>query len=155
MKTKRDPIVMIVVAVVIAAVGFVAGMQVQKHLGTKTAATPANGFGGAGGGFGGGGGFRRGGGGTFGQVTSINGTTSMVVQNSRTGTNTTVSLSGNPTVTDAGASSSLSAIATGDTVIVRGTTASDGTVAATSILINPSFGGGGGSSSDSSGTQTE
>ena len=138
MKMKRDPIVMVVVAVVIATVGFIGGMQVQKHLGTKTTAAAA------GGGFGSGqgAGFRRGGGGTFGQVTSINGTTSMVVQDSRTGTSVTVSLSGNPTITDAGASSSLSAIATGDTVVVMGTKASDGSVAATRILLNPSFGGG-------------
>jgi hypothetical protein len=151
MKMKRDPIVMIVVAVVIAAVGFVAGMQVQKHLSTRTTASAANGFGGTSAGPGGG--FRRGGGGTFGQVTSIDGTTSMVVQDSRTGTSVTVSLTGNPTVTDAGATSSLSSIATGDSVVVMGTKASDGTVTATRILLNPSFGGGGSGTAPSTSAQ--
>ncbi len=143
---------MIVAAVLLLGVGFVGGMQVQKGLGTKTAsATGAPGGFGAGGG--GGGGFRRGGG-TFGTVSSINGTTSMVVANSRTGANVTVSFSGNPTVTDgSGNSSSISAIATGDTVIVMGQTGSDGTVTATSIRLNPTFGGGA-PSSDSSGSGT-
>lgn len=137
---KRDPIVMVVAAVVLVAVGFFAGMQVQKSTGSKTTANAAGpgSFGGQGGG-----GFRRGGGGTFGTVSSINGTTSMVVQDSRTGTSTTVNFSSSTTVTDGSSSSSLSAIATGDTVVVMGTKASDGSVTATRVLLNPSFGGGG------------
>ncbi len=158
MKMKHDPIVMVVAAILLVGLGFVGGMQVQKSLGSKTASTTAATSGGYGPG-GSGGGFRHGGG-TFGTVSSINGTTSMVVANSRTGANVTVSLSGNPTVTDGtGATSSISAIATGDTVIVMGSTGSDGTVTATSIRLNPTFGGGapggGSSSTDSSGTVTQ
>jgi hypothetical protein len=154
MKTKRDPIVLIVAAILIAGVGFVGGMQVQKGLGSKSASATTGTPGGYGTG-GPGGGFRHNG--TFGTVSSINGTTSMVVQDSRTGTSVTVSLTGNPTVTDgSGNSSSVSAIATGDTVIVMGSTGSDGTVAATSIRLNPTFGGGApGGSSSSSGTATQ
>ena len=155
MKIKRDPIVLIVVAILLVGVGFVGGMQVQKGLGSKSASA-TNGPGGYGSTAGGpGGGFRRGGG-TFGTVSSMNGTTSMVVQNSRTGANVTVSLSGNPTVTDgSGNSSSISAIATGDTVIVMGSTGSDGTVTATSIRLNPTFGGVPGGNTSGSGTSTQ
>jgi hypothetical protein len=136
MKINRDPIVIVVAALVIATLSFVGGMQVQKSLGTKNTGANASGAPGAGGGF-------RRGNGTFGQVSSIDGTTSMVVANSRSGANVTVSFSSSTTVTDGtGAASSIGAIQVGDTVVVTGTKAGDGSVTATSIRLNPSFGGG-------------
>jgi len=147
MKSNKSIIMLVVVGVLVVGLSFFGGMLTQKALARNSSSTAAagsgSGYGGAGGA---GGGFRRGGGGgVFGTVQSISGTT-MTVSNQRTGSTSTVSLASNPTVTDAGSSSSVSAIQTGDTVIVRGTTASNGTVTAQSVLLNPSFGGAGGGS---------
>ena len=121
--------------VLVAIISFVGGMQFQKSL-KPIVTTSANGTMVPGGGSG----FARSGNRpTFGTVASISATSMSVT--TRSGSTVTVSLSGNPTVTDNGATSSLSAIATGDTVAVVGTVA-NGSVNATSIVLNPSFGRG-------------
>jgi hypothetical protein len=155
MKSNKTIIGAVVVGVLVVGLSFFGGMLTQKALNRNSSSVAAagGGTGGYGGGFGGsgGGGYGHGGGGVFGTVQSISGTT-MTVSNQRTGGTSTVSLASSPTVTDAGSSSSVSAIQTGDTVIVRGTAASNGTVTAQSVILNPSFGGGGGGAAASGGT---
>lgn len=150
---KRQWILLIGGAVAVAAVSFVAGMQVQKVV--ARSATSANGMGSAqprAGGFGGPGGgqagFRRNG--TFGQVASISGTTMTVT--SRSGATVNVSLASNPTVTDSsGNQAAVSSIQTGDSVAVMGTRGSDGTITATRVRILPTnASGSGGAPSPSS-----
>jgi Domain of unknown function (DUF5666) len=140
MSKKKDPIVLGAGALIIAVVFFLIGMQVQKSATPAPIGNSANSPSSmARGAYGGGPGYRRGGG-TFGQVTSVT-PTSIVIQ-SRSGSNVTVALSSTTTVLDSmGATSSISAIKTGDTVMVSGTTNSDGSVSAARVLINPSFGG--------------
>ena len=137
---RRSRIVLGVAFIGVALLAFAGGMEFQ-HTRTKTlATTPAAGqFGSTNpsgsGRFSGFGGQRP----TFGQVTSISGST-MVVQN-QSGSSVTVSLSGNPAITDAtGATVTSSDIQVGETVVVSGTTSSDGTITATRIRLNPSFG---------------
>jgi hypothetical protein len=158
--TNKSITIAAAVVVVVAALSFYGGILTEKSLSHSTANQTASGgsgqYGSGGGGFGGGGGggFRQGGG-VFGTVQSVSGTT-MVVSDQRTGSNTTVSLASNPTITSgSGSSATVSDIQTGDTVIVRGSAGSDGTVTAQSVRINPSFGGsgdGGDAGSTSNGT---
>lgn len=136
---QRDYIVAGIIAVILVAVSFVSGMQFQKSL--KPAVAVAGGQGKAFGGVAGGRGGRFGGARPiFGTVTSISGTTMTIT--SQTGNTVTVLLAGNPTISNNGASASVSDIATGASVAVVGTAGTDGTIAATRILLNPSFGGG-------------
>lgn len=125
--------------------GFVGGMEYQKGKTTNTSSTAA-GRNGAAGGYGqfGGRGARRGG---FGQVTAVS-NNSITVQNSRTGAAQTYNITSSTTVTNNGASASVGDIKTGDTVIVR--TDPTDTSTATTIAINPSFGGGAGAPEPSS-----
>jgi uncharacterized protein DUF5666 len=159
MKSNKTIFGSVAVVIVVAAASFYGGMQTQKSLantsGTQASAA-SGGYGGASGSGGGGGGFRRGGGGgVFGTVQSISGTTMVVSTQSG---NKTVSLASSPQVSDSsGNQASTSSIQTGDTVIVRGTTGSDGTVTAQVVRINPSFGGQGapsGSGSSSGATSS-
>ena len=144
MKSNKTMFTSAAVVILIAAASFYGGMQTQKGLthssGTQAAAASgSSGFGSGGaGGSAGGGGF-RGGGGVFGTVQSISGTTMVVSTQSG---NKTVSLASSPQITDgSGNQASVSDIQTGDTVVVRGSTGSDGTVTAQVVRINPSFGG--------------
>jgi hypothetical protein len=132
--------------VVVAAGAFVGGMQYQKSTGgsstTATTQTGAGGFGGAGGGFGG---TRRSGG--FGTVTAVSGTSITISEttpgsDSSSGTSKTYAITSSTTVTDSGQSASVSDIQTGDRVIIR--TSTSDTSTASSIMVNPTFGGGAG-----------
>jgi hypothetical protein len=79
---------------------------------------------------------------TFGTVASVSGNT-IVVTNSRTGANVTVNVTSATTYTNSsGAAASLADVTAGTTVAAIGSAGSDGAIAATRILINPSFGGG-------------
>jgi len=148
---------LVAAAVVLVGVGFFAGMQYQKGktptvAASKTASTSSNGSSGA---SGYGGGFRRGDR-AFGTVTAVS-SSSITIQNSRTGSADTYTLTSSTTVTDSGQSSSISAIQTGDTVMV--TLDSSNTQDVTAIMLNPSFGGGAGGysggSSGNSGSSSE
>ena len=134
----------VVVFVVVAGVAFYAGVQYQKGHAKSIASAAANGQ--PGDGFGGLGGGRRFGGGqrpTLGQVTSVS-SSSITVQNSRSGSNSTFAITGGTTIINNGQTASASDIKSGDTVAVIANS-SDSSQAAR-ILINPSFGSGAGSS---------
>ena len=157
---KLAPLAPIGVLIVLGLT-FWGGMLTQKHFGKTSATASANTNGTSPSGFGSGTGWsgnfagRRG---TIGTVATISGTAMTVTTMS--GSTVTVSLANNPTVTDSsGNASTDSAIAVGDTVLVTGATGSDGTVRATRVRLNPSFGGGapsaGTRSSSSDGTQSD
>jgi hypothetical protein len=140
--SKWKPLIPVVVVIALA-VSFLAGMQVQKVLSAAPpASNSARAMGGGRPGGGNGAGLGRGGGmrPTLGVVASTTGTTLMIT--GRNGSTITVSLSGSPAISN-GSTTGLGAsdIKVGDTVAVTGTTGSDGTLAATRVLINPSFGG--------------
>jgi hypothetical protein len=119
------------VAVILIIIAFFGGIQYQKGQ-TPPKTTKASAVGSRGG-FGGG--QRRGG---FGAVTAIS-TTSITVQNSRTGTSQTYSIGSDTTVSNMGQTGSVSDIKTGDQVIIQPST-TDATHAATIRL--GGFGGG-------------
>jgi hypothetical protein len=136
--------------VVIAALGFLGGVQVQK---SRASSTPAAGRGAGGfpgatgartGAGGAGGGGQQQAGATAGQVSSVDGTTIYVDES--TGNTVKVKLGKGGKVTRT-AVSGVSAIHPGDTVVVEGEVASSGTVVASSIRATASnadagFGGG-------------
>lgn len=126
--------------IAVAVVAFFAGVQTQKVRSRAAAAGPSQ-YGQNGGFAGGGaarGGFRRRG--TIGTVSSINGNT--LVVKTQSGVSTNVSLANNPTIiTSTGTTGSASDIHTGDSVVVRGATGSDGTVTAQQVRVNPSMNG--------------
>jgi hypothetical protein len=140
----------IVVVIILCALSFGLGVISQKH-GTKTVVATSSVTGGhftGGGGFGG---HRSGG---FGQVTAVS-PTSITITNERSGASSTYAITASTTITDSGQTVTTSSIQTGDTVIIM--TSSSSTSTATSILVNPSFGGGfggGASGSSSSGSST-
>jgi hypothetical protein len=112
--------------------GFLGGVQVEKHFGTKASGTPVvfpSGFRNAGGFGGGNGGGGAGGGGTTGTVKLVDGSTVYVTTAS--GDVVIVHVTGNTTVTTAGSVKDLTA---GSTVTVTGQTGSDGSVTATRIV---------------------
>jgi hypothetical protein len=114
---------------------FYGGVAYQKSRHPQAATAAANGqggFGGRGGRFGG----QRP---TIGPVTAISGT-SITVQDSRTSSSTTLSITSSTQITDNGQTVAASDIQTGDTVAAIAST-TDKTQAAR-ILVNPSFGGG-------------
>jgi hypothetical protein len=129
--------------VIVAGLAFWGGTAYQKHH-NRGATLTTNRRGLLGGG--------RFAGGGFGSVTSIS-STSITVQNSRSGTSKTFAITSSTKVEDNGASATTSTISTGDPVIVMpsSTNASD----AATIIVNPSFGGGfGGPASNSSTSAT-
>jgi len=160
-KRKKIPPtgLMVIGAIVLVALGFLIGMQYQKGKTSTVSTTQAASSQSAGGGAGGYGGAEARGDRAFGTVTAVS-SSSISVQG-RTGTSTTYTLTSSTTVTNNGQSSSVSAIQTGDTVIM--TLDSSNTQDVTAIMLNPSFGGGGGaggyggggSSSDSSGSSDD
>jgi hypothetical protein len=138
-------------AVLIAALGFIGGVQVQKAAGDSTTATPAGaaargGFGGARGGGGAGGGAGAGGqtgasDATVGSVANVAGKSIYVTDSS--GNTVRVKTDKNSKVTR-NAVSRVGAVHPGDTVVVQGTKASSGTVTATSIAATAKNATGGG-----------
>jgi hypothetical protein len=138
----------IVIVVLLCIVSFLGGSIYGKHIAPKTTVTSASSSAGAGGGSAGREGFRNGGG--FGQVTAVS-SSSITLQNPRSGTSTTYSITSSTTITDNGQTVAASSIQTGDTVIIE--VASSGSTVAKTILVNPNFGGGGGGAS-SNGSST-
>jgi hypothetical protein len=122
------PVTAVLTAVLIAALGFIGGVKVQKAQGTGTggtgrAAAFARGFGGGAGGGGGGGA-------TVGSVASVDGKNFYVKDSS--GTTVRVRTTSNSKITRT-AVAKVRDVHPGDTVIVQGTTSSGGTVTATSV----------------------
>jgi Domain of unknown function (DUF5666) len=134
-------------AVLIAALGFLGGVQVQKSSGSSSSALPgAGGFQRAGGA--GGGQQQQQSDATVGQVSSVDGKSFYVIDQS--GATVKVTTNQQSKVTRS-AKAKPSAIHPGDTVIVQGRTANSGTVVASTVVATASnagsalslFGGGG------------
>jgi len=150
----RNPIVFIIVAVVLMGLSFYGGIAYQKSKHPAAATAASGNFANGSGGFGGGGGRFSGQRPTIGSVTAIS-ATSITVQDSRTGSSVTLSITSSTQITDNGQTVAASDIQTGDTVLVTASTSSSSQ--ASRILVNPSFGGGGGggSGSGASGTSAD
>ena len=136
-------IISIIVVVVLCGLSFYGGMAYQKN--KKSSSSTSSSSSGSGSGFGGGRGFNRADI-VLGQVTAIS-PTSISVNNTRTGSTSTLAVTSSTTVTNNGQSDTVSDIQVGDTVLVRENTSN--TSQAASILVNPSFGGGAGGSGGS------
>jgi hypothetical protein len=138
----------IVGVVVIVGLSFFAGTR-YEHSHDKSSATSSTsafsrrGMGGFGGGFGNRANL------VFGQVTAIS-SSSIMIEQTRSNTSTTLTINASTTVTDNGQPVSVNSIQTGDTVIAMKSSSSSST--ATSIRINPTFGGA--PSQNSSGSAT-
>jgi hypothetical protein len=139
----------VILVVILCGISFFVGKNYGKDHAKTTTAAASTFSGRAGGGYGGGGGVRNGGG--FGQATAVS-SSSITVQNPRSGTSTTYAITSSTTITDNGQTISASNIQVGDTVIIR--VASSGSTTATSILVNPSYGGGGVASSSGGSSTT-
>jgi hypothetical protein len=139
----------VLVALVIAGLGFLGGIITQKHVGgtsstsattTGAAARFANRTGANAGGTAGGGGGGFGGGATVGTVTLVDGKNVYVTTTNgnvvKVVTNGGSQLSKTDTAT-------IKDIAPGSTVVVRGTTNADGTVTATTLTVSPAGSSGG------------
>lgn len=140
------------IALVMGVGGFAIGLQVGK----SSSSTNKNSTSAPGGSMNG---QRSGNMGTMGTVTAIS-STSITVKDTRENKETTYSITSSTTVTDNGASSSVSAIKTGDQVLIR--TSSSGSSdssskVATSIQLNPSMpsGGQGGGPNGTSGSDSD
>jgi hypothetical protein len=145
--TLPKPVIGIVAVVLLMGLSFYGGVAYQKGHQPKAAATASTAAGGTtrGSGFGGG---RRFGGQrpTIGQVTAVS-ATSITVQDSNSGSSTTLSITSSTQITDNGQTVAASDITVGENVLIAAST-SDKTQAAR-ILVNPSFGGGGSSAQGS------
>ncbi|MDB5175186.1 MAG: hypothetical protein JWM81_44 [Candidatus Saccharibacteria bacterium] len=132
--TTGTLLVGIAIVLVVGIGGFIGGMQFQKGKTGPGVATAASNFShGFSGGMNG-----RAMNGSFGAVTAIS-TTSLSVQDRRSSTAKTYSITSSTTITNNGAAATASDIAVGDNVIVR--TASADSTEATSIALNPTMGG--------------
>jgi hypothetical protein len=159
-KSSSTPTIITAVVCLSLLIGFFGGIAYEKGK-VKTTSTTAASSQNSQNSFGGPGGFRRGGG-AIGQVTSVS-DSSITVNNQRTGSDQTFKITRSTTVSNNGADAGVSDIKSGDTVLVR--VSSSDTSTATSILINPSFGGpgdmntpddnSGSSSTNSSGTSSD
>lgn len=158
-------------AVVAAAAGFLAGIEIEKSQATGTASAAVapgsgSGAGAAGAGAGARGGFpfagRGGGGGggnaSFGTVSSVNGNTIYVTEPN--GNTAKVTLSSATKVTKS-QPVSKSSLRPGDSVVIQGATSSNGTISATSVSDSGagsaragSGGAGGATTTSSGGTST-
>ena len=137
-RAKRPTIYGIGVAVLGIALigGFVSGMQYEKGRPGSVTASQARFTGHLNGGSSGFGGRRING--SRGSVTAVN-NSSITVNDVRTAATKTYTISSGTTITDAGATVSVSDIKVGDGVIVTASNAASTT--ATRIFVNPSFGG--------------
>lgn len=131
----QKPALVILALLIIVGISFYAGTYYQKH--HQPTLTSSHLSGQAAGQFGGFGG--RLGDRVIGQVTAIS-STSISVQNSRTGSTDTLSITSSTQITNAGQAVAVGSIQVGNTVFV--TENSSDTSQASSILVNPSFGGG-------------
>jgi len=143
---STKPILMVIAAIVIAALGFIGGVQYQKgHQKTSTSSAASQngqpGFGTGGRGFGG----QRP---TFGQVTAIS-ASSITVQ-AQDGTSTTLAITSATAISDSGQTVTASDISVGETVAVVAN--STDKTQASRILVNPSFGGPGASGNSTQST---
>jgi len=129
------PLLAIGALVVIAIGSFYGGIDYQKH--HQSGSSPTTAALGSGGFRGGGLSRDR----VIGSVTTIS-PTSITVQNARTGSSSTLTITSSTTITDSGSAATVSDIQTGDTVFI--TENSSNTSDAASIAVNPSFGGPGG-----------
>jgi hypothetical protein len=132
------PLILTVVVIALIVASFVGGMAYLKKNQTTANTGSKNGFSGFGGQSGQG---RPNGGqmGGFGTVAAIS-STSITVQNPRSGTSKTFTITSSTTVTNNGSTASISDIKTGDMVIVR--PASSGSTTASQIIVNPTMNGG-------------
>jgi FlaG/FlaF family flagellin (archaellin) len=142
-------LVTVAIVVVLCGISFALGMWYQKSHTSAVASTSTSGSSGQTGASGSTGFAQRSRNGAFGQVTTIS-STSITIQNSRTGSSTTYSIGSSTTITDSGQTVTTSDIQVGDTVAIR--VASAGSTQATSIDVNPSFGGGFGGGGGASGS---
>jgi hypothetical protein len=140
------PISAIILLVIVAALGFFAGISYEKghNKSPLTADTASSRYGAGSGGYSGGFGGQRP---TFGTVAAIS-STSISVQDSRSDTNETLAITSSTTITDNGQSVSASDIQTGETVAVFAS--STNSSQASKILVNPSYGGGNSSTAPTS-----
>jgi hypothetical protein len=141
-------IVLVFALVLVAGIAFFGGMQYQKSHGTSSlSANATGGFGGQGSTTGASGSFGGPGGnaqmGSFGTVTAIS-SDSISVKDQRTSSVKTYSITSATTVTDDGSTSTVSAIAVGDSIMVQSSSSSSTT--ASTINLNPTMGGPGGAS---------
>lgn len=147
LKVNKSSVAVVILLIIVAGLGFIGGMTYQKHQKTSSSTTASTNGRGA---FGGGGNFADR---VIGTVTAIS-STSISVQDSRTGNTDTLAITNSTTITDNGQTVTYSDIQVGDTVFA--TENSSNTSQASRILVNPSFGGfggaGGGGQSSSQGT---
>src|SRR5487761_1194277 len=133
------PILAVVVAIIIGALGFYLGIQYQKgHQGASNASSAFRTRNGS---------FRRGLR-VVGTVSAIS-PTSITVNNQFSGSAVTLNITASTQITDNGQAVTTSDIQSGTTVLV--TKDSSNTSNATSIIVNPSIGGFGGSGTPESG----
>jgi hypothetical protein len=140
------PILAIAGVVILMGLSFYGGVAYQKGHQPKTASAAAAGAAGRGG-FAGRGQFGGGQRPTIGSVTAIT-AGSITVQDSRSGTSTTLSITSSTQITNSGQAAAASDITVGENVLIVAST-TDKTQAAR-ILINPSFSGGASSPANSS-----
>lgn len=130
-KSSSNIFVWMILILVVGAGSFYSGVTYEKSHHTTTASNVT-----------GSSNYRRGFGArdrVFGQVTAIS-SSSITVQNSRTGTNTTLAITSSTQITDNGQTATASSIQTGEEVFI--TENSSDTSQAARVMVNPSFGGG-------------
>lgn len=142
-KTLRKTLIVVGIIVVLAAI-FIGGIAYQKYVNDKSNPTNTSFGGGSRGGFGQG---LNGQTPVFGTVQSISGS-NIMVQNQQ-GNTVTVIVNSSTQYRQNRQSAQLSAIQNGDRIVAIGKQNSDGSITATRISINPSFGGGSGASGSS------
>lgn len=133
-KSLANAILLVGVALI---VGFGAGVAFESHHNRAVRTTLQGAQAGQYGGFGGFGGRRLNS--AIGSVTAIS-TTSISVNDQRSGTTKTYSITSSTTITKAGAAATTADIAVGDTVMVRASSSTSTT--ATTIIVDPQLGAG-------------
>ena len=151
---KRSDVAILAVAISLIAGlgGFGLGRATASKTQTASAASNGAGNGGQSGfGRGSGGGRRFGGRPVFGMVSSLSGNTLSITDS--TGGTHAVMLSSSTTYTNGTATASQSDLTAGTKVAAFGQTASDGTITATRVIINPTIPSGGNGGTQSGGSQ--